>query len=176
MCCTVDLNLLPIIKRSSHLLQDLVRAAQKTVASGMGDWHLQPVEYASPLFQQRMLLGALGPETLKTRHGLEEKQALLLYGCMHRHCIAFQQEVGEACQGAKFKEQLLVNVWRAYAQLWDETVQVSPVCNIVWAGVEVNYAHQYVTCLLQCFQLSLCTTKQSLRPDLAPHRQIHTQT
>jgi hypothetical protein len=47
--------------------QDLLSAVRKVIASGLGDWHLQPLCDVAPLFQQRVLLGPLGPETLHHR-------------------------------------------------------------------------------------------------------------
>jgi hypothetical protein len=53
-------------------------AVRKVIASGLGDWHLQPLCDVAPLFQQRVLLGPLGPETLHHRwvnggeEGMEE--------------------------------------------------------------------------------------------------------
>lgn len=111
---------------NTHLpLQDLLRAAQKALASGLGDWHLQALQDISPLFQEHVLMGALGPETLKHKHKLPEQQILQLYGLLHRHSTGFQQEVQDALAGAAHTEQLLASIWTAFAQLWDECVQVS---------------------------------------------------
>lgn len=101
-----------------------MRAADKALASGLGDWHLQRVQDISPHFEQHVLLGALGPEALKHQHGLQEPQILHLYGLLHRHCTGFQQEVAAALAGAAHREQLLAAVWMAFAQLWDECTQV----------------------------------------------------
>ncbi|WIA38455.1 hypothetical protein OEZ86_001779 [Tetradesmus obliquus] len=106
-------------------MQDLLRAAQKALASGLGDWHLQALQDISPLFQEHVLMGALGPETLKHKHKLPEQQILQLYGLLHRHSTGFQQEVQDALAGAAHTEQLLASIWTAFAQLWDECVQVS---------------------------------------------------
>jgi hypothetical protein len=51
------------------VMRDLALAVQKAFASGLGDWHLQPLETASPAYQQRLLMGALGPEQLHLHHG-----------------------------------------------------------------------------------------------------------
>lgn len=69
-------------------------------------------------------MGALGPETLKHKHKLPEPQILHIYGLLHRHCTGFQQEVQAALAGAEHREQLLAGIWTAFAQLWDECVQV----------------------------------------------------
>lgn len=106
------------------VLQDLLVAAEKALASGLGDWHLQMLQNVSPQFQEHVLMGALGPETLKHKHRLPEAQILCLYGLLHRHCTGFQQEVAQALAGAQDAEQLLASVWVAFAQLWDECVQV----------------------------------------------------
>jgi hypothetical protein len=105
-------------------LQDLLRAAEKALASGLGDWHLQALQDISPQFQEHVLMGALGPETLKHKHKLPEQQILQLYGLLHRHSTGFQQEVQAALAGAAHTEQLLASIWTAFAQLWDECVQV----------------------------------------------------
>jgi hypothetical protein len=106
-------------------LQELLRAAEKALASGLGDWHLQSIQDISPEFEQHVLMGALGPEALKHKHQLPEPQILHLYGLLHGHCTGFQQEVQEATAGAQHREQLLACIWTAFAQLWDECVQVS---------------------------------------------------
>lgn len=108
----------------STVMQDLVRAAEKALASGLGDWHLQSIQDVSPEFEQRVLMGALGPEALKHTHRLPEAQILHIYGLLHRHCTGFQQEVQAAVAGAEHREQLLACIWTAFAQLWDECVQV----------------------------------------------------
>jgi hypothetical protein len=109
----------------------LLRAAEKALASGLGDWHLQALQDISPQFQEHVLMGALGPETLKHKHKLPEQQILQLYGLLHRHSTGFQQEVQAALAGAAHTEQLLASIWTAYAQLWDECVQVRTyVCHI----------------------------------------------
>ncbi len=101
-----------------------MRSMQKTFASGMGDWHLQKVELASPAFQQRLLLGALGPENLKNHHGMMEGEVLALYGLLHQHALGFQTAAQQATANARHREALMPAVWQAFAQLWDETVQV----------------------------------------------------
>lgn len=106
-------------------LQDLLRAAEKALASGLGDWHLQSIQDISPEFQQHVLMGALGPEALKHKHRVPEPQILHIYGLLHRYCTGFQQEVEAAVAGAEHREQLLASIWTAFAQLWDECVQVS---------------------------------------------------
>jgi hypothetical protein len=58
------------------------------------------------------------------RHGLAEEQCLQLYGLLHEHIHGFQAQMLQAVAGAKHKEQLLVGVWRAFADLWDDAVQV----------------------------------------------------
>lgn len=113
--------------------QDLLRAAEKAVASGLGDWHLQALQNISPQFQEHVLLGALGPETLKHKHQLPEQQILQLYGILHRHSTGFQQDVQAALAGAQDVEQLLASIWMAFAQLWDECVQVS--CQLFCASI-----------------------------------------
>jgi hypothetical protein len=109
-------------------LQDLLRAAEKALAAGLGDWHLQSIQDISPEFEQHVLMGALGPETLKHKHKLPEPQILHIYGLLHRHCTGFQQEVHAALTGAEHREQLLAGIWTAFAQLWDECVQVRLFC------------------------------------------------
>lgn len=109
------------------VLQDLLRAAEKALASGLGDWHLQSIQDISPEFEQHVLMGALGPETLKHKHKLPEPQILHIYGLLHRHCTGFQQEVQTAMAGCEHREQLLADIWTAFAQLWDECVQVCPL-------------------------------------------------
>lgn len=109
---------------TARYLQDLLRAAEKALASGLGDWHLQSIQDISPEFEQHVLMGALGPETLKHKHRLPEPQILHVYGLLHRHCTGFQQEVATATAGAEHREQLLAGIWTAFAQLWDECVQV----------------------------------------------------
>lgn len=106
-------------------MQDLLRAAEKALASGLGDWHLQSIQDISPEFEQHVLMGALGPETLKHKHQLSEPQILHIYGLLHRHCTGFQQEVQAATAGAEHREGLLAHIWTAFAQLWDECTQVS---------------------------------------------------
>jgi hypothetical protein len=61
-------------------VQDLFASAQKAFAAGMGDWDLQPLETVNPAVWGRTLLGALGPETLKVRHGMCERDIIKLYG------------------------------------------------------------------------------------------------
>lgn len=104
--------------------QDLARAAEKAMASGLGDWHLQPLQDTAPEFRERLLLGPLGPETLTNHHGLSEEQCLSLYGLLHRHTAGFQAEAAALAAGAARREQLLAGIWRAFAQLWDDTVAV----------------------------------------------------
>lgn len=136
-------------------LQDLLRAAQKALASGLGDWHLQVLQDISPLFQEHVLMGALGPETLKHKHRLPEQQILQLYGLVHRHCTGFQQEVQAALAGAAHTEQLLASIWTAFAQLWDECVQVTRAANMVLA-------------CSACWQLVLCSWLLSAVPATPP--------
>lgn len=69
-------------------------------------------------------MGPLGPETLTHHHKLSEEACLALYGLMHRHTTGFQREAAQLLQGAAHREQLLAALWRAFAQLWDDTVQV----------------------------------------------------
>lgn len=135
-------------------MQDLLRAAEKALASGLGDWHLQSIRDISPEFEQHVLMGALGPETLKHKHQLPEPQILHIYGLLHRHCTGFQEEVLAATGGAEHREQLLAHIWTAFSQLWDECVQVS-----LWitAGYQHNNSSSSVCALSQ--QLSfLCTS------------------
>lgn len=73
--------------------RDLARSAEKALAAGVGDWHLQPLQDMSPSLQQRLLVGPLGPETLHVRHGLEEARILALYGLLSRHSTGFQEAV-----------------------------------------------------------------------------------
>jgi hypothetical protein len=117
-------------------MQDLLRAAEKALASGLGDWHLQSIQDISPEFEQHVLMGALGPETLKYKHQLPEPQILHIYGLLHRHCTGFQEEVLAATGGAEHREQLLAHIWTAFSQLWDECVQVS----IPYAMVRIHAA------------------------------------
>ena len=77
-------------------MRELARAAEKAFASGLGDWHLQPLNDADPKLWRRMLLGPLGPETLKTHHGLSEEACLGLYGLLQRHSAGFQSEAAAA--------------------------------------------------------------------------------
>lgn len=107
--------------------QDLLRGAEKALASGLGDWHLQALQDASPLFQSRLLLGPLGPETLNHKHRLDEGAILQLYGLLHRHAAGFQAEAAAALAGAQQREALLASVWAGFAQLWDESAQVRAV-------------------------------------------------
>ena len=111
-------------------MQDLLRAAEKALASGLGDWHLQSIQDISPEFEQHVLMGALGPETLKHKHQLPEPQILHIYGLLRRHCTGFQEEVLAATGGAEHREQLLAHIWTAFSQLWDECVQVSSTARI----------------------------------------------
>jgi hypothetical protein len=127
---------------SAICLQDLLRAAEKALASGMGDWHLQALQDISPQFQEHVLMGALGPETLKHKHKLPEQQILQLYGLLHRHSTVFQQEVQAALAGASHTEQLLASIWTAFAQLWDECVQVRRVHDVAF--------HQRLQDALKC--------------------------
>lgn len=60
----------PLALPAGAAMQDLAASVQKAFASGLGDWHLQPLELAAPLYQQRLLLGALGPEQLHLHHGV----------------------------------------------------------------------------------------------------------
>lgn len=110
---------------SFSVIQDLVRAAEKTLAAGVGDWHLQALQDISPEFERRVLLGPLGPETLLHTHALREPQILQLYGLLHRHAAGFQREVAAVAEGAQHREQLLAAVWTCFAQLWDECCQVA---------------------------------------------------
>ena len=110
----------------------MLRAAEKALASGLGDWHLQTIQDISPHFEQHVLMGALGPEALKHKHRLPEPQILHIYGLLHRHCTGFQEEVQVAVAGVEHREQLLASIWTAFAQLWDECVQV---CWCVTAAV-----------------------------------------
>jgi hypothetical protein len=86
----------------------------------------------SPHMSQHVLVGPLGPETLKHRHKMTEPSILQLYGLLHKHCTGFQQEVQKAVQGASDVEPLLAAVWVAFAQLWDECLQVTTewLCSI----------------------------------------------
>jgi uncharacterized protein (DUF2141 family) len=122
--------------------QDLVRAAEKALASGLGDWHLQSLQDVSPLFEQHVLMGALGPETLKHTHRLPEPQILHLYGLLHRHSTGFQREVAAALDGVQHREQLLAGVWTAFAQLWDECVQVSFEGEVLVAVQELQATYE----------------------------------
>lgn len=126
-CCGVHSNYLMQVMclLLTTCCQDLLRAAEKAVASGLGDWHLQALQNVSPQFQEHVLLGPLGPETLKHKHQLPEQQILQLYGILHRHSTGFQQDVQAALAGAQHIEQLLASIWMAFAQLWNECVQVS---------------------------------------------------
>lgn len=107
------------------VIHDLVRAAEKTLAAGVGDWHLQALQDISPEFERRVLMGPLGPEALLHTHALHEPQILQLYGLLHRHAAGFQREVATVVQGAQHREQLLAAVWTCFAQLWDECCRVS---------------------------------------------------
>lgn len=115
----------PCALRAGSAMQDLLRAAEKALASGMGDWHLQALQDISPKFQQHVLMGSLGPETLKHKHQLQEEQMLQLYALLHKYSTGFQLAVQQVLAGAQHVEQLLASVWIAFAQLWDECVQVS---------------------------------------------------
>lgn len=106
-------------------MQDLLRAAAKAVASGLGDWHLQALQDASPWAARRVLAGALGPEALRHTHGLDEAAMLRLYGLLHRHCAGFQDEARSLSAAATQPRALLQAIWSAYAQLWDETAQAA---------------------------------------------------
>jgi hypothetical protein len=108
----------------SSSTQELARAAEKALASGAGDWHLQPRHDAAPAVRGRALLGPLGPEALLHCHGLCEEAALALYGLLHRHCAGFQAEAAALTAGAVRRGQLLAAVWAAFAQLWDDAVGV----------------------------------------------------
>lgn len=51
----------------------------------MGDWHLQPLDPNCRQYRRFLLQGPLGPETLKTAHGLEAEEMLGLYGLLQHY-------------------------------------------------------------------------------------------
>eukprot|EP00775_Hariotina_reticulata_P005424 gene5424-5657_t len=121
--------------------EDLLQAAEKALASGLGDWHLQMLQDISPHMKQHVLVGPLGPEALKHRHRMAEPNILQLYGLLHRHCTGFQQEVQKAVQGAADVEPLLAAVWVAFAQLWDECVRMEFQGEVLATMQELECTH-----------------------------------
>jgi hypothetical protein len=68
--------------------------------------------------------GPLGPETLKSQHGLDEHEVLRLYRVMYLFTAGFCSSVLQPLQRAHNREALLERIILAYAQLWDEAVGV----------------------------------------------------
>ena len=71
------------------------------------------------------LKGPLGPETLKSRYGMDEGDILRLYRLLYVYSAGFCTAVLEPTQRAKYKEQLLELIFQTYAKLWDEALGVS---------------------------------------------------
>jgi hypothetical protein len=105
-------------------MQDLEEASKKAIAAGMGDWDLQPLEQQSAGIRSRVFKGPLGPEVLKHEHGLSPDEILSLYRLMETCCSGFHRGVGDIVGRAKGAQRLLESVWRGYAQLWEEIMQV----------------------------------------------------
>lgn len=62
-------------------LQDLYEATKKAAAAGMGEHDLQPLDWGSSHFKERLMRGPLGPETLKGLYDLPVRRAPAL-GCV----------------------------------------------------------------------------------------------
>lgn len=150
----------PMSSRAGEALEELERAAEKAFAAGMGDWHLQPRRDSAPRFRERMLLGPLGPEALKARHGLSEEDCLRLYALLRRHCLGFQEDarslVAQATAAAAAaaaaggvvvvgggggSERLLATLWRGFAQLWDDATRVAFSSEVAAALAELEATH-----------------------------------
>lgn len=58
------------------------------------------------------------------RHQLPEKEVKRLYRILHIYSLGFQQVVNEVCLHAAQRQQLLMAVWKAFSQLWQDALQV----------------------------------------------------
>ncbi|GFR43411.1 hypothetical protein Agub_g4492 [Astrephomene gubernaculifera] len=140
-------------------LADLSAAIQKSVASGMGEWDLRADGlWGNPEIQERLLRGPLGPETLKNRYHMKERDILSLYRLLYSYSVGFFTDVeslldtainertspggggraGGAATGGGggvlgglggggllgLRQELLENVFRSYAALWDEALMI----------------------------------------------------
>jgi len=130
------------VLQAGTAIKELARAAEKAFSTGLNDWHLQPLHDIAPIFQQRLLVGPIGPETLATHHGLSAETCLGLYGLLHRHTAGFQSEAARLVSGALHREQLLAGLWRAFAQLWDDTVQCSFEGEVASAVSELQLTYE----------------------------------
>ena len=62
---------------------------------------------------------------LRGRHQLPDKEVKRLYRILHIYSLGFHQVVGEVCLHAVQRQQLLLAVWKAFSQLWQDALQVS---------------------------------------------------
>ncbi|GIL67239.1 hypothetical protein Vafri_20683 [Volvox africanus] len=122
-------------------LADLSAALQKSIAAGMGEWDLRADgTWCHPEIQQRLLRGPLGPEALKNRYRMQERDIISLYRLLYSYSVGFFTDVealldiavsdrnsGAAIGlkvGTSLRQELLENVFRAYATLWDEALMI----------------------------------------------------
>lgn len=67
----------------------------------------------------------LTPQVLRGCHQLPDKEVKRLYRILHIYSLGFHQVVGEVCLHAAERQQLLLAVWKAFSQLWQDALQVS---------------------------------------------------
>lgn len=64
-------------------------------------------------------------QVLRKRHQLPDKDVARLYRILHIYSLGFHQVVGEVTLHADHRQPLLLAVWRAFSQLWQDALQVS---------------------------------------------------
>ena len=62
---------------------------------------------------------------LRQHHQLPDKQVKRLYRVLHIYSLGFHEVVDDVCMHAAQRQQLLLAVWKAFSQLWQDALQVS---------------------------------------------------
>ncbi|KAL3138922.1 hypothetical protein ABBQ32_005739 [Trebouxia sp. C0010 RCD-2024] len=75
--------------------------------------------------EENLLRQFLSPQVLRKRHQLADKEVARLYRILHIYSLGFHQVVAEVTLHAAQRQSLLLAIWKALSQLWQDALQVS---------------------------------------------------
>lgn len=84
-----------------------------------------PSRIGTPTDRQVVTLAGCWLQVLRKRHQLADKEVARLYRILHIYSLGFHQVVVEVTLHAAQRQPLLLAIWKAFSQLWQDALQVS---------------------------------------------------
>ena len=84
-------------------------------------------------------------QVLKQQHHLSEEAVQRLYRALHIYSLGFHQVVADITLHATDRHQLLMLIWKAFLQLWEEALQVGQ--STLLLQVNIHYVARHKRCI-----------------------------